>query len=200
VSLVFIDDGVYELVKGQVTKGIGIKNFSPSLPRARRLHVEKLYVERESSNRAVDRCRLLCLSRCSTRADGRADGEAGRRAQLLKEPHAAHRQQVPTANRRTRSCLRLSQRRPALAADRGGVYAATTRSPAPESVRAAMKRVKVYALQPTSRRAACIPACSMVVTLVDYGGFVDLVAEPHHFPFVAVAPNPFIEPEPGDPA
>ena len=28
VSLVFIDDGVYELAKAQQTKGIGIKNFS----------------------------------------------------------------------------------------------------------------------------------------------------------------------------
>ena len=37
VSLVFLDDGVYELVKGQDTKGIGIKNHSQDLPRARRL-------------------------------------------------------------------------------------------------------------------------------------------------------------------
>ena len=34
VSLVFIDDGVYELVKGQNTKAIGMKNFSQELPRA----------------------------------------------------------------------------------------------------------------------------------------------------------------------
>lgn len=48
VSLVFIDDGVYELVKGQVTKGIGIKNFSPSYRALEGYDVEKLYVERES--------------------------------------------------------------------------------------------------------------------------------------------------------
>jgi len=48
VSLVFIDDGVYELVKGQVTKGIGIKNFSPSYRALDGYDVEKLYVERES--------------------------------------------------------------------------------------------------------------------------------------------------------
>ena len=29
VSLAFMDDGVYELVKGQDTAGIGMKNFSP---------------------------------------------------------------------------------------------------------------------------------------------------------------------------
>jgi tRNA 2-thiouridine synthesizing protein C len=48
VSLVFIDDGVYELVKGQVTKGIGIKNFSPSYRALEGYDVEKLYVERAS--------------------------------------------------------------------------------------------------------------------------------------------------------
>ncbi|MEO8081578.1 MAG: sulfurtransferase complex subunit TusC [Caldimonas sp.] len=48
VSLVFLDDGVYELVKGQQTKGIGIKNFSPSYRALEGYDVEKLYVERES--------------------------------------------------------------------------------------------------------------------------------------------------------
>jgi tRNA 2-thiouridine synthesizing protein C len=48
VSLVFIDDGVYELVKGQQTKGIGVKNFSPSYRALDGYDVEKLYVERES--------------------------------------------------------------------------------------------------------------------------------------------------------
>jgi len=48
VSLVFLDDGVYELVKGQNTKGIGIKNFSPTYRALEGYDVEKLYVERES--------------------------------------------------------------------------------------------------------------------------------------------------------
>jgi tRNA 2-thiouridine synthesizing protein C len=48
VSLVFLDDGVYELVKGQNTKAIGIKNFSPSYRALDGYDVEKLYVERES--------------------------------------------------------------------------------------------------------------------------------------------------------
>ncbi len=30
VSLMFVDDGVYQLVKGQDTAGIGMKNFSPT--------------------------------------------------------------------------------------------------------------------------------------------------------------------------
>ena len=48
VSLVFIDDGVYELVKGQDTKGIGIKNHSKTYRALEGYDVEKLYVERES--------------------------------------------------------------------------------------------------------------------------------------------------------
>ena len=48
VSLVFIDDGVYELLKGQQTKDIGIKNFSPSYRALEGYDVEKLYVDRAS--------------------------------------------------------------------------------------------------------------------------------------------------------
>ena len=48
VSLVFIDDGVYELIKGQQTKGIGVKNFSPSYRALEGYDVEKLYVDSAS--------------------------------------------------------------------------------------------------------------------------------------------------------
>lgn len=48
VSLAFLDDGVYELLKGQNTKAIGIKNFSPTYRALDGYDVEKLYVERES--------------------------------------------------------------------------------------------------------------------------------------------------------
>ncbi|MDH2916937.1 MAG: sulfurtransferase complex subunit TusC [Gallionella sp.] len=48
VSLVFLDDGVYQLKKGQQTKGIEIKNFSPTYRALEGYDVEKLYVERES--------------------------------------------------------------------------------------------------------------------------------------------------------
>ncbi|HMN76088.1 MAG TPA: sulfurtransferase complex subunit TusC [Burkholderiaceae bacterium] len=48
VSLVFLDDGVYELVKGQDTQGIGIKNHSKTYRALEGYDVEKLYVERES--------------------------------------------------------------------------------------------------------------------------------------------------------
>ena len=48
VSLVFIDDGVYELVKGQDSKAIGIKNHSKTYRALDGYDVEKLYVEHES--------------------------------------------------------------------------------------------------------------------------------------------------------
>ncbi len=47
-SLVFMDDGVYQLAKSQNTKGIGTKNFSPTYRALEDYDVEKLYVERES--------------------------------------------------------------------------------------------------------------------------------------------------------
>ncbi|MCC6211281.1 MAG: sulfurtransferase complex subunit TusC [Burkholderiales bacterium] len=48
VSLAFLDDGVYQLLKGQETKAIGVKNFSPTYRALEGYDVEKLYVERES--------------------------------------------------------------------------------------------------------------------------------------------------------
>jgi tRNA 2-thiouridine synthesizing protein C len=48
VSLAFVDDGVYELVKGQDTKATGIKNHSKTYRALEGYDVEKLYVERES--------------------------------------------------------------------------------------------------------------------------------------------------------
>lgn len=48
VSLLFVDDGVYQLKKGQDTKGIEQKNFSPTYRALEGYDVEKLYVEKES--------------------------------------------------------------------------------------------------------------------------------------------------------
>lgn len=48
VSLVFMDDGVYELKKGQGTKAVGMKNFSPTYRALEGYDIEKLYVEKES--------------------------------------------------------------------------------------------------------------------------------------------------------
>lgn len=48
VSLVFVDDGVYQLKKGQGTKAVGMKNFSPTYRALEGYDIEKLYVEKES--------------------------------------------------------------------------------------------------------------------------------------------------------
>ncbi len=48
VSLAFVDDGVFELSKGQKTEGIGMKNFSPAYSALGDYDVTKIYVEKES--------------------------------------------------------------------------------------------------------------------------------------------------------
>lgn len=48
VSLAFVDDGVYELTKGQDTTGIGMKNFSPTYSALGDYEVTKIYIEKES--------------------------------------------------------------------------------------------------------------------------------------------------------
>jgi len=48
VSLAFLDDGVFQLVKGQQTKALEVKNFSPTYRALEGYDIEKLYVERES--------------------------------------------------------------------------------------------------------------------------------------------------------
>lgn len=48
VSLAFLDDGVFQLVKDQDTSGIGMKNFSPTYSALGDYEVTKIYVEKES--------------------------------------------------------------------------------------------------------------------------------------------------------
>ena len=48
VSVVFADDGVFQLKKGQDTEELGMKNFSPTYRVLEMYDVEKLYVEKES--------------------------------------------------------------------------------------------------------------------------------------------------------
>ncbi len=51
VSMAFIDDGVYQLKKGQDTSAAGVKNFSPAYRALGDYDVTRLYVERESLER-----------------------------------------------------------------------------------------------------------------------------------------------------
>ena len=48
VSMLFIDDGVYQLKKGQDTTAVDMKNFSPTYRALEMYDVEKLYVDKDS--------------------------------------------------------------------------------------------------------------------------------------------------------
>lgn len=48
VSVLFLDDGVYQLAKGQDTRGIGMKNFSPTYRTLGDYEIKKVYVDRAS--------------------------------------------------------------------------------------------------------------------------------------------------------
>jgi len=48
VSVVFVDDGVYQLKNNQNTDAIGMKNFSKTYRALDDYDVEKIYVEKES--------------------------------------------------------------------------------------------------------------------------------------------------------
>ncbi len=48
VSLAFVDDGVYQLVTGQDTSGIGMKNFSPTYKTLGDYEVRHIYVDKDS--------------------------------------------------------------------------------------------------------------------------------------------------------
>ena len=48
VSLAFVDDGVFQIAKGQQTTDIGMKNFSPTYSALGDYEVTKIYVEKES--------------------------------------------------------------------------------------------------------------------------------------------------------
>ena len=48
VRLMFVDDGVYQLTTGQDTKGIGMKNFSPTYRTLGDYEVKSIYVDKDS--------------------------------------------------------------------------------------------------------------------------------------------------------
>ncbi len=76
-----------------------------------------------------------------------------------------------------RSCLRLAQPGSALLLIEDAVYAATAGGAAGSGIGEAVKSLKVYALQPDVDARGMGGKLIDGVTAVDYGGFVDLVAE-----------------------
>ena len=63
VTLAFIDDGVYQLMKNQDSSAIGTKNFAPTYRALGDYDVNQIYVERESLElRGLDKDDLMPLT------------------------------------------------------------------------------------------------------------------------------------------
>ncbi|HMM55627.1 MAG TPA: sulfurtransferase complex subunit TusB [Candidatus Desulfobacillus sp.] len=75
------------------------------------------------------------------------------------------------------TCLATAQPGGALLLIEDGVYAATAGHAAAGKLSAAMDKLKVYALKPDLEARGMAERALEGVTLVDYGGFVDLVTE-----------------------
>lgn len=75
------------------------------------------------------------------------------------------------------SCLRLAKDGHAVLLTEDAVYAATTANVAASGIGDALARLKVYALQPDVMARGMAAALAPGIIAVDYGGFVDLVAE-----------------------
>jgi len=75
------------------------------------------------------------------------------------------------------TCLRMAQPGNALLLIEDGVYAATVGSATEANLRQACATLKVYALQPDMDARGVTGKLIDGVTLVDYGGFVDLTVE-----------------------
>ncbi len=75
------------------------------------------------------------------------------------------------------TCLRFARRGGALLLIEDGVYAATRDTAVAKQLQEAMKFVSIYALRPDVEARGMQDRVLDGVRLVDYGGFVDLVAE-----------------------
>lgn len=82
----------------------------------------------------------------------------------------------PTDSNALDSAVRLSGKG-ALLLIEDAVYAATRGNPAEALIQGALDRLKVYVLAPDLEARGMADRLSEGVTAVDYGGFVDLVAE-----------------------
>ena len=83
----------------------------------------------------------------------------------------------PSQTRSLESCLRMALPGSAVLLIEDGVYGATAGSSSEADVRAAVAKVRFFALRPDMEARGVTARALDGVTLVDYGGFVDLVAE-----------------------
>ena len=83
----------------------------------------------------------------------------------------------PFENRALETCLRFARQGGAVLLIEDGVYAAAKGTAVSRQVQEAMKNVSIYALKPDVEARGMQHRVMDGVRLVDYGGFVDLVAE-----------------------
>ena len=83
----------------------------------------------------------------------------------------------PSQTRTLESCLRLAEPGSALLLIEDGVYAATNGNADASALHAACGRLQIYALQPDCEARGVTASLAEGITLIDYGGFVDLVAQ-----------------------
>ncbi|MBE7420307.1 MAG: sulfurtransferase complex subunit TusB [Ideonella sp.] len=83
----------------------------------------------------------------------------------------------PTQASALHSCLRLARPGHALLLIEDAVYAASRGAAASSALAQALKTLKVYVLQPDVAARGMSGRLLDGVTPIDYGGFVDLVAE-----------------------
>jgi len=81
----------------------------------------------------------------------------------------------PLSNCALDSCLRIAQSGDILLIE-DAVYAATSGNAFAEKIREAMGRFNIYVLQPDLEARGLAASVIEGVSLVDYGGFVDLTA------------------------
>lgn len=83
----------------------------------------------------------------------------------------------PSQNRSLDSCLRMALPGSAVLLIEDGVYAASQGNAQASQLHAAAGRLKVFALKPDCEARGLNAGLAEGITLIDYGGFVDLVAE-----------------------
>ena len=83
----------------------------------------------------------------------------------------------PFEHRALETCLKFARRGSAVLLIEDGVYAAARDTAVSQRVQEALKGVQVYALKPDLEARGMQHRVMDGIRLVDYGGFVDLVAE-----------------------
>jgi tRNA 2-thiouridine synthesizing protein C len=188
VSLLFLDDGVYQLKKEQDPSALEMKRFTAAFRALEMYDVEKLFVDADSlARRALAPEDLLVpVQLLSEEAVGElmeaqdvilsfwpmSIGTAKKMSVL----HIVNKSPFETES--LASCLRIARPGNGVLLIENAVYAAVRGTAVEPRVRSAVERLCVYALAPDleARGLGNVELLEGIAT-VDYAGFVDLAAE-----------------------